>query len=851
MTDIDRQGYLYLGQRLDTDEPLLYPLDDLTTHVVCLGMTGSGKTGLGVVLLEEAILQGTPVLALDLKGDIANLLLTFPDVRPEDFRPWVSVDAARQRSLSLDAYAQEIATTWVDGLERWGIDAARIQRLRDAADFTLYTPGSDAGRQINLLHTFELPELSWQTDEEVLREKIGGTVSALLALVGLQADPLRSREHILLATIIEDAWRKGESLDLAQLLVRVQKPPFARLGAFPVETFFPEKDRLALALSLNTLIAAPNFENWLEGEALDIDALLWTAQGQPRVSIFYLAHLDDAARTFFITLLLEQTRAWLRRQSGTVGLRALLYFDELYGYLPPHPHQPPTKPPLMALLKQGRAYGLGLVLATQNPVDLDYKALSNAGTWLVGKLQTERDRDRALEGVAEATLGAGGRIDHEPLTKQLAGLETRQFLLRSVHADAPLVFRSRWAMSYLRGPLTREEIRTLQAAAPAQPMHPERRAATRQPAQIVMAAPEAERPEKTATAAPPAEVETVWTEPYTASPPALPSGVRQYFLPVQTALEWAVRQAKEAQGAAIVYRDKRLVYQPRLLAQATVRYSHTKLRLAHDVPVARLVELPVEGGFVDWQAASVDLPLDSLEIQPAQEALFAPLPGDLNPRKLSALNKEFTDQLYRDESLTIWHNPALKLYSEPDETRSQFIRRCRKAAQEARDAAVSQVHARYEAQLDKLEDKLRREERDLTEDEAEYEARKREELLSAGESILGFLGGRRSTRAISIQSRKRRLTQQARMDMEESEAVLNDLEEQIAHLEAELETAEAQETERWAAVIEAIEAIQIRPTRTNIHVERFGVAWLPRWEVTYEDDRTGDLRTTILAAFGQ
>jgi hypothetical protein len=839
MTKIDRPGHLYLGRRLDTDKPLFYETRDLTTHAVCLGMTGSGKTGLGLVLLEEAILQGIPLLALDPKGDIANLLLTFPQLRPEELRPWVSVDDAQRRDLSLDAYAEEVAAAWADGLDRWDIDAERARRLKAAADFAVYTPGSDAGRQVDVVHVLEAPDLSWETDEELLRDKIGGTVSALLALVGVGADPLRSREHILLTNILEDAWRKGKSLDLTQLLTRVQKPPFAQLGAFPVETFFPEKDRLELALALNALIATPSFENWLEGEPLDVDALLWSPDGKPQVSIFYLAHLDDAGRTFFVTLLLEQVRAWMRRQSGTTDLRALLYFDELYGYLPPHPRQPPSKPPLMALLKQGRAFGLGLVLAAQNPVDLDYKALSNAGTWLVGKLQTDRDRDRALEGVAEAALEAGERVDRASLTKQVAGLEPRNFLLHNVHADAPLIFRSRWTMSYLRGPLTRDHIRALTGKERDGRGKEERREERKKP---VEAAAERQAPEPA----------PVWAETYADTPPVLPSSVRQHFLPVETSLEWAMRQAEEAEGTTIVYQDKRLVYEPRLLAQATVRYKHTKSRLSHDASYTRLVELPPQGGFVEWETAISDVPVGNLETHPAQGAFFAPLPADLtSSRALSALRKEFADYLYRREGLTVWHNPALKLYSEPGETEGRFIRRCRQAAQEARDAAVEKLRDRYRVKLDQLETRLRREERELDEDVAEYEARKREELLSAGESILGFLGGRRSTRAISTQSRKRRLTQKAKLDAEESEEEIEDLEEQVADLEAELQEKEAEENERWAEASEAIEPLEIRPTKSNILVERFGLAWAPRWEVAYEDERTGELRTASLPAFGE
>ncbi|UCC61746.1 MAG: DUF87 domain-containing protein [Anaerolineae bacterium] len=839
MSQVDRAGYLYLGRRLDSDEPLFYEASDLTTHAVCLGMTGSGKTGLGIVLLEEAILQGVPVLAIDPKGDIANLLLTFPDLRPEDFRPWVSVHAARRRDLSLDAYAEEVSGAWADGLDRWGIPAERIERLKAAADFAIYTPGSDAGRQVNLVHTFEVPDLSWRTDEESLREKIASTVSALLALVGIQADPLRSREQILLANILEDAWRKGESLDLTGLLARVQKPPFSQLGAFPLETFFPEKERLALALALNALIAAPSFENWLEGEPLDVEALLWTPDRKPRVSIFYLAHLDDAGRMFFVTLLLEAVRAWLRRQSGTTDLRALLYFDELYGYLPPHPHQPPSKPPLMALLKGARALGLGLVLATQNPVDLDYKALSNAGTWMVGKLQTDRDRGRALEGVAEATLEAGGRVDRAALTKLVAGLEARTFLLRNVHADAPLTFRSRWAISYLRGPLTRDQIRALRGSEPGKRVADQPRLAA------------AEAPAVLAADAPAPKPAPTWAEAYASAPPALPSGVREFFVPVETSLEWALRQAEEAEGTTIVYQGKRLVYEPRLLAQATVRYKHTPSRLAHDMAYTRLARVPPEGGFVDWEIDSQEAALEGLETRPAQVALFALLPSGLTPRALTAWRKEFADVLYRQEVLTIWHNPTLKLYAAPGETEKQFLRRCRKAAQEARDAAVEKLRDRYEAKFDRIETRLRREERELTEDEAEYEARKREELFTAGESLLSFLGGRRSIRPISIQSRKRRLTQQSKLDIEESEEEIKAFEEKLAELEAEYQEKETEENERWARAIEAIEPVEIRPTKTNIRIERFGLAWLPRWEVAYEDERTGEPRTLSLPAFGK
>ena len=382
--------------------PVHYDARDLTTHAVCLGMTGSGKTGLGVVLLEEAALDGVPSLVIDPKGDMTNLLLTFPDLQAEDFRPWVNPDDARRQNQDPDTYATEVAGRWQQGLADWGQGPERIRRLKEAADFVIYTPGSNTGRRVSILHTLKAPNLSWDLDAEILRDQIGSITTALLALVGIEADPVRSREHILIANILEQAWRNGQDLDLAQMIVRIQKPPFAQLGVFPIEAFFPEKERTDLAILLNGLMAAPTFADWIAGQPLEIDSLLYSPAGKPQVSIFYIAHLAEAERQFFVTLLLEQVVGWLHAQSGTTSLRALLYMDELFGYLPPHPANPPTKKPLLTLLKQARAFGLGLVLTTQNPVDLDYKALANAGTWFIGTMQTERDKLRVLDGLEGA-----------------------------------------------------------------------------------------------------------------------------------------------------------------------------------------------------------------------------------------------------------------------------------------------------------------------------------------------------------------------------------------------------------------------------------------------------------------
>jgi hypothetical protein len=279
----------------------------------------------------------------------------------------------------------------------------------------------------------------------------------LLGLIGTDADPIQSREHILLSSLFEHYWSAGKTLDLAALIQAVQTPPLKRIGVFEMESFYPSKERFQLAMALNNLLAAPGFSAWLEGEPLNVDRLLYSETGKPRVAIFSIAHLSDSERMFFVSLLLTQIIGWVRRQPGTGSLRAMLYFAEIFGYLPPISN-PPAKAPLLTLLKQARAFGLGVVLATQNPVDLDYKALSNTGTWMIGRLQTERDRDRLLDGLMTA---ANPNLDRAQLGRMISGLNKRVFLLHNVHESAPVLFNTRWALSYLCGPLTRNQIKQL------------------------------------------------------------------------------------------------------------------------------------------------------------------------------------------------------------------------------------------------------------------------------------------------------------------------------------------------------------------------------------------------------
>ncbi|MEM7605831.1 MAG: ATP-binding protein, partial [Myxococcota bacterium] len=460
----ERRGEFYLGKRYEgdavVDEPIRYDAKDLTTHGVCVGMTGSGKTGLCLSLLEEAAIDGVPAICIDPKGDLGNLLLTFPSLEANAFEPWIDPADAERKGQTVEERAESVANLWKNGLQKWGQDGARIARFREAVDLSIYTPGSSAGLPLSVLKGLTAPQ--GELSDEALRERVLATVSGILALVGVDADPVQSREHVFLSTIVYRAWSAGQDLAIGELIRAILEPPFGQIGVLDVESFYPSKDRQGLAMKLNGLLASPSFAGWLEGEPLDIQRLLYTPDGKPRVSILSIAHLQDAERMFFVTLLLGELVAWMRTQAGTSGLRALLYMDEVMGFLPPVA-EPPSKKPLLTLLKQARAFGVGCLLATQNPVDVDYKALSNCGTWFLGRLQTERDVDRVIDGLKGAAQVAGSNLDPKATRATLAGLKSRVFLMNNVHEGAPKLFHTRWALSYLRGPLTRQQIGVLMA----------------------------------------------------------------------------------------------------------------------------------------------------------------------------------------------------------------------------------------------------------------------------------------------------------------------------------------------------------------------------------------------------
>jgi hypothetical protein len=749
-------GALYLGRPVDRpDTPLLYDSSDLTTHAAILGMTGSGKTGLGIALLEECAIDGIPALIIDPKGDLANLALTFPTQSAEEFAPWCD-DATT---------ATATAKRWREGLAAWGQDPARVAKLRAAAEVAVYTPGSTAGRPLALLGSFAAPV---DADAESTQTRLDALVGGLLGLVGLGGDPLASREHILIAAIISRVWAAGEDLDLAGLIGRVQDPGFTKLGVMDLATVFPPKDRLALALRLNQLAASPAFAAWSAGEALDIASLLHTPEGRPRLAVISIAHLDDAQRMFTVTLILAQLLAWMRAQPGTPSLRAVLYMDEIAGYLPPVAN-PPSKPALMTLLKQARAFGVGVVLASQNPADLDYKALANIGTWWIGRLQTERDRQKVLQAFE-------GDPQRDRIAAILPGLGNRVFLQRNVHESAAIRIEVRWTLSYLRGPLTRDDLRRLAL-----------------PRAVAVAAP----------------VESV------ARRPVLPADVPQWFVPLRGAVSSSTP----------------VTYQPRILGSAQIAFADSKSGLRELREVLLLAELSDAAVAVDWFTATpAEVAEADLERTGQRGARFAELPVAVTAKDLTAWSRSFADALYRTQSLVLFSS-ANGGVSKPGESEAAFRIRLGEEGRAARDAATAALRARYAPKLAALEERLRRARAAAEKEREQASAATWDGALSIGASLLGAFLGRKvvsATNAGRLASGARAVgrSMRERGDVARATDTVEAVEAQLRALAEEFDAEAAALEQRSDPRLEVFGLQTLVPRKSDITVRFVAVAWV-------------------------
>ncbi len=810
--DIEKPACFYLGREYDLakktvlpDSHVMYDARDLTTHGVVVGMTGSGKTGLCISLLEEAAIDGIPTIIIDPKGDLTNLLLQFPDLDPAKFREWLNEEDAVQKGLTPDGYAKELSGLWRKGLADTGQSPDRIRRLMQAADWRIYTPGSEAGLPLSILGSFAAPKTKLSREE--MTHKIDATATALLGLTGITGDPVQSREHILIAQLLFHAWTNKIDLNLAGLIHMIQTPPIREVGAYNLETFFPAKERVKFASTLNNVLAAPSFTNWTIGEPLDLANMLYR-EGKPQQLIFYIAHLDDQQRMFFTTLLLEEVLSWTRQQSGTSNLRALLYFDEVFGYLPPHPANPPSKQPLLTLLKQARAFGVGVLLATQNPVDLDYKALSNAGTWFVGKLQTERDKARLLEGLETVAAETGTLTDRSYLETVISSLGSRVFLLHDIHRPKPILFQSRWALTFLRGPMTRSQVAKL--------MDPVKKKDGAPPQAIPLCTwcqselaggvgdvcpkcgknpltrPSIEDREfkeslgkpvaPTATIAPAMKASA---EPENSDatlrnmPPVLPPDVMQFYLPQ------VADKARKAKST--------LVYRPALLGFAEVSYLVDRRTGREHVEHVRLLAKPTGSGHpAAWDTATtID---DALDQKAPAGASWDSVPASLDTgKKLKVLEKAFLDHLAGTMKLSLFENRTLKLVSEPGETAAAFQERCRVAADEEKQQALEMEKLKFGPKFEALDAAL-----------PEDEPKKK------GGGLLSRIFGGSSGPSLDDKTEARR-------------------QEKVRKLTADYLGKRAEITEKWKRVGAEATPIQVKAKKADIRVTHFGLAWLPSW----------------------
>ena len=846
---------LNLGRVVDpvsgaiTDTPAGLKANRLVTHMVGVGMTGSGKTGLCITLLEELVLAGVPLIIIDPKGDMANLALLFDDLDPADFGKWVDPGEAERKGRTVAEHADAVAEMWREGLADWGQGPERVKELRERMALTIYTPGSDSGTPVDVLGAFAPPAETILRDPTARRELVTGTVSGLLGLVDVDADPIRDPEHVVLSRIVDAAWDAGEELDVRKLIERLVDPPFDRVGVFSVDEFYPPAQRRKLAMRLNGIVAAPSFEPWTRGAALDIERLTaalppsrTAPNGRVPVSLFYLAHLSDSERMFFSALLLEQIVAWSRAQTGTSSLRMLVYFDEAFGYLPPYPRNPPTKTPILTLMKQARAVGVGTALVTQNPVDLDYKALSNAGTWFIGRLQTQQDRDRVLDGL----LGAGGNTDRASIERLLDGLRTRVFLHHDVKESAPRLIHTRWAMSFLRGPMARRDIEELSrgdrlARSPTLtdhlPADPPRNPAHARLARKVAAAahgagsgsaPSASEPRAASAPAAPHMQRPPTAPRHSATPPdprwrppLAPDGVPYAFLRPEIALANRLDGLlADLTGAA--RNDGRLRYSPGLYAEVELRFDsatagfsarETQHRLWFPLQDDSLPDAPLwpplgdgdttatppDDGFFDALPAFLD---ESVEFQTHKEALIA--------------------ELIERQSRRMWVNPALKLFGQPGEERWAFLSRCSVAADRLADEAIAGLRDDYAQRARALEATIRRGYEQValdhgTASKLDREARQREVLASAAASLdSAFTGGGMPdhVRAAWI------AVKAAKTDVQRQNDELIALD---SALTADIDRLRA----RYTPLVAQVQERPIRLDRDDIRFVFFGVLWLP------------------------
>ena len=805
----------YLGKVYDeqgnlTDEKLLYDPQDLVTHCMITGMTGSGKTGLGIILLEEMARKNIPAIVIDPKGDLTNLMLHFPELRAEDFEPWIDPEAPVREGKSLLEISVETAEAWKKGLSEWGLGKEEISEL-EKVSYTIFTPGSTVGNPINILSSFEAPKTPVKEGDEFIREEIATTVTALLDLIGISnIDPLQSREHILLSSIIEQYWNMGKSIDIEEMIAAVNDPPFEKLGALPVDKMYPPKDRFQLSLLLNNFLASPSFQNWNKGPNLDIEKLLYTNDGKARMNVFYLQHLNDHERMFFVTMLYSQIESWMREQPGTGNLKLGVYFDEIAGYLPATSN-PASRNVIIRLLKQARAFGVGMILSSQNPIDFDYKALSNAGTWFIGHLQTAQDVRRLIDGLATND----GGIDQTEAKRRISALKNRQFLYMNVHTPGLKVMTTRWTLNYLAGPLTRnriplliekglsERVDTVSSVMNVNETVAELADTSQNQGEDQG---EAEMSEEKAK-----EVQPEGTKPEIAA------NINEYY-----------RRAEKI-AAEVGAPAEEITYIPVWIAQAEARILQPKYNLDFIDKKAVLIDEPdIRGVSINWREYETE-PFDEKTVQSRPQ--YADAKYEQPPEWMSdsgsvrRRESDFLDYIYREGIVKIRANKPLDVYAAPDVTEEDFIAMCKGKVAEASQNEKDKLAKAYENIVDRMETKIRKAEADVADKTDKVKSKNIEKYGAFGELVIGMFTGRK--RSVSTSINKYGQSTNADNALEKAQLVLDELKADLEQQTEEFKKQIAEVEEKWNKIAEEMDEVTVTPMKKDIFIDYFGILWLP------------------------
>jgi hypothetical protein len=772
----EKLGLFYLGKDIDkstleaTEALTLLKNKNFTTHATIIGMTGSGKTGLGVGIIEEATIDNIPSLIIDPKGDMGNLCLADSTFSPKSFEPWVA-DEARAKEKDVASYAEKIATMWKKGIESYYQDSARVEKFSKVKK-TIYTPGSSAGVSVNVLSSLEAPPTQILEDSDSFAAYIKTTVSSLLSLIGVEANPVESKEYILLAQLISTAWMEGDNLSLEDLIGRIISPSFKKIGVLPLEDFYPPSERFKFATKFNAIIASPTFKTWLEGESIDIQKMLYDENGKAKVAIFSISHLNDDERMFFVTLLLNKLIAWMRRQSGTSALKALLYMDEIFGFFPPVKN-PPSKEPMLLLLKQARAYGIGVVLSTQNPVDLDYKGLSNMGTWFIGRLQTSQDIARVIDGLGGKV---GSSFDKDEISNLLTNLKKRTFFLKSAHLDDIRLFGTRWVMSYLKGPLKRDEISSLME----------------------------DQKSQLSTSIKKTVVKNVKVEGFE-NYSTLDSSIPQHY-------QVSLNESKQ--------------FTPSIMAECTLNFFNQTRGIDEEESFCLSLNIESNLRSLEWDdAETLDASNEKkkssfsrLPINAPENAQFSEVPDIISDdKKLRKTITSLKDWLYHEHKLELFRCKLPKLESKPYESLSDFKVRLSDMLNEEKEEAIEILQERYAKKekiltnrLDRAMEKLEKEESDTT-----------SSFLNVGITVLGALFGK--SRASIGRAGSRVLKE--RGDVNRAEERADKVKDDIEELGEELEDKVNDLAEKFELDEVEIEEFSIKLRKTDIEVNDIAVVW--------------------------